>query len=133
MTMTTTIGEQKMPRTRKIVMTVFCLEEDADDVKAELVGDKNNQIGWFFESEYPLSNIKVEVLEPTPEEDRQTCENLDVELDEEIDPSDWTVEDCVNFIEAHFGKDVLAAAMLEISTDDVEGWRNEVRRRMETE
>ena len=130
--MTATPGDQNRRRTRKIVMTVFCLKEDAEDVKTELVGD-SDQAGWFLESNCPLCSIKVEVLEPTPEEDRQACKNLDAEPDDEIDPSDWTVEDCVNFIEDNFGADIRVAATLEVSTDDVEGWRNEVRRRNETE
>ena len=118
-----------MPRTRKIIMTVFCLAEDAEDVKKQLF-DGHNQSGFFYDSNVGLANIKVEVLEPTPEEDRKASESLDVIL-EEIDPSDWTVEECVNFIETTFGKSILVAAMHEISNDDVEGWRNEVRRRNE--
>ena len=113
-----------MPRTRKIVMTVFCLEEDAEAVERQLLDD------FFAENDTALANIKVEVLEPTAEEDRKASESLDVIL-EEIDPSDWTVEECVNFIETTFGKSILVAAMHEISNDDVESWRNEVRRRTE--
>ena len=116
-----------MPRTRKIVMTVFCLEEDAEDVKKQLF-DGENQSGFFYDSNVGLANVTVEILEPTPEEDRKAAESLDVLL-EEIDPCDWTVEECVNFIETTFGKSILVAAMHEISNDDVEDWRNEVRRR----
>ena len=71
-----------MPGTRKIVMTVFCLEEDAQDVKESLFKDDNPDC-FFFAHDCPLSGIEVEVLEPTPEEDHQTCENLDV-LDEQV-------------------------------------------------
>ena len=114
------------PRTRKIVMTVFCLEEDAEDVRRQLF-DGENQSGFFYDSNVGLANIKVEVLEPTAEENRRVSESLDMLL--ETDPSDWTVEECVNFIETTFGKSILTIAMHEISNDDVEGWRNEVRRR----
>ena len=47
-----------------------------------------------------------------------------------IDPLHWTLEQCVNFIADTFGGSILYAAMLAISFDDVEGWRNEVRRRV---
>jgi len=117
------------PRSRKIVMTVFCLAEDAEDVRKQLF-DGENQSGFFYDSNVGLANVTVEILEPTPEEDRRASESLDVLL-EEIDPSDWTVEECVNFIETTFGKSILTIAMHEISNDDVEGWRNEVRRRTE--
>ena len=60
--MTATPGNKKMPRTRKIVMTVFCLKEDANDVKTELVGNGDDQAGWFLESNCPLCSIKVENL-----------------------------------------------------------------------
>ena len=115
-----------MPRTRKIVMTVFCLAEDAEDAKRQLF-DGENQSAFFYDSTVGLANVKVEVLEPTSKEDRRASESLDVFL--EADPSDWTVEECVNFIETTFGKSILVAAMHEISNDDVEDWRNEVRRR----
>ena len=47
-----------------------------------------------------------------------------------IDPLHWTLEQCVNFIADTFGGSILYAAMLAISFDDVEGWRNEVRWRV---
>ena len=65
-----------MQRTRKIVMTVFCLEEDAEDVKRQLF-DGENQSGFFYDSNVGLANVKVEVLEPTNEEDRKADDSLD--------------------------------------------------------
>ena len=115
----------KRPRTRKIVMTVYCLEEDAENVEWQLLDD------FFAGNSISLANIKVEVLEPSPEEEREACDSLDVPLEDEVDPSEWNVEECVNFIETTFGKSILTIAMHEISNDDVEGWRNEVRRRTE--
>ena len=67
-----------MPRTRKITMTVFCLEEDAADVKRDLFDDSNSDC-WFFGSDFPLTNIKVDISEPTAEENEQAVEELDVE------------------------------------------------------
>ena len=115
------------PRTRKIVMTVYCLAEDAENVERQLLDD------FFAGNSTSLANIKVEVLEPTPEEEREACDSLDLILGDEaeVDPSEWTVEECVNFIETTFGKSILTIAMHNISNDDVEGWRNEVRRRPE--
>ena len=43
------------PRTRKIVMTVFCLEEDAEAVERQLLDD------FFAENDTALANVKVEV------------------------------------------------------------------------
>ena len=56
---------------------------------------------------------------------------MPLENDFEVDPTEWTVEECINFIETTFGKSILTIAMHEISNDDAEGWRNEVRRRTE--
>ena len=64
-----------MPRTRKITMTVFCLEEDANDVKRELFGEDDLNC-WFFGSDFPLTNIKVDISEPTAEENEQAIEEL---------------------------------------------------------
>jgi tRNA pseudouridine-54 N-methylase len=61
-------------------MTVFCLEEDGEDVKSQLF-DNDNPDCFFLSNDCPLTNIKVEILEPTAEEDRQACENLDVFLE----------------------------------------------------
>jgi hypothetical protein len=117
----------KRPRTSKIIMTVFCLKEDAEDVERQLLDD------FFAGNSTSLANIKVEVLDPTPDEEREACDSLDLILEDEVevDPSEWTIEECVNFIETTFGKSILTIAMHEISNDDVEGWRNEVRRRIE--
>jgi nucleoside-triphosphatase THEP1 len=94
-------------------MTVYCLEQDAENVERQLLDD------FFAGNSTSLANIKVEVLEPTPEEEREACDSLDLILEDEIDPSEWTVEDCVNFIETTFGKSILVGAMHEISNDDV--------------
>ena len=62
---------------RKIVMTVFCLAEDAEDVKASLFCEDGDC--WFYNNDAPLGNITVEILEPTDEEEAKAREALDVE------------------------------------------------------
>jgi hypothetical protein len=68
-------GRRKL--TRKIVMTVFCLKEDVEDVKASLFSEDGDC--WFYDQDFPLGNIKVKVVEPTPEEERQARDVLDLE------------------------------------------------------
>jgi hypothetical protein len=68
-----------MPRIRKITMTVICFEDDVEDVKKSLFDEENGE-GWFYESDCPLTNVKVEVTEPTPEEDEKARDGID-ELD----------------------------------------------------
>ena len=53
--------------TRKIVMTVFCLEGDAEDVKASLFSEEGEC--WFYDQDFSLGNIKIETLEPTDDEE----------------------------------------------------------------
>lgn len=68
-------------RTRKVTMTVFCLEEDVEQVKESLFSVRDPTAvddSWFFGSDCPLTSIKVEVSEPTAEEDRDACDNLEV-------------------------------------------------------
>jgi len=65
-------------RTRKVTMTVFCLEEDVEQVKESLINTDGSCDSWFFGSDCPLTTIKVEVSEPTAEEDRDACDNLEV-------------------------------------------------------
>jgi hypothetical protein len=74
-----------MPKaTRKIVMTVFCLEEDAEDAKASLLSEAGEC--WFYDQDFSLGNIKIEILEPTDDEERAAREVLDVRDDEEMEP-----------------------------------------------
>jgi len=71
--------------TRKIVMSVFCLAEDAEVVKASLFSEAGEC--WFYDQDFPLGNIKVEILEPTDDEERNAREVLDVGDDgEEVGP-----------------------------------------------
>jgi hypothetical protein len=67
--------------TRKIVMTVFCLEEDAEDVKASLFSEAGEC--WFYDQDFHLGNIEVEIREPTDDEERNAREVLDVGDDDE--------------------------------------------------
>jgi hypothetical protein len=59
-------------RTRKITLTVYCLEEDEQTVKDSLMH-------WFNFNDCPLSSIETAVNLPTEEEDIRVCENLDIE------------------------------------------------------
>ena len=121
-----------VPRTRKIVMTVFCLEEDAEDVKRQLF-DGENQSGFFYDSNYGLANVTVEVLEPTPEEDRQASDHLDVFLegDADDDPPSGPSKIASTLSRPRSARAFSLPPCTKFPTDDVEGWRNEVRRRTE--
>lgn len=69
-----------MPRTRKIVMTVFCLEEDADSVKESLFNENkisNIASCWFYGHDCPLNGITINVLEPTEDEDKLSSERFE--------------------------------------------------------
>ena len=68
---------RRKKRTRKVVMTVVCLLEDSKDVKASLFSKEGEC--WFYGHNCPLANIKVKVVTPTPEEEREACDVLDVE------------------------------------------------------
>ena len=46
-----------------------------------------------------------------------------------IDPSTWTVEQCMNFIGNEFGTDTMVEIYHSTPTDNVDGWREEVVRR----
>ena len=60
----------------QIVMSVFCLEEDAEDVKTSLFSDDGEC--WFYDQDFLLGNIKVEIVEPTDDEEREARDVLDV-------------------------------------------------------
>jgi hypothetical protein len=66
-----------MSRPRKVVMTVYCLEADVENVEGQLLDE------FFAENDTTLANIKVEVFEPSAEEEREACDSLDVFLDDE--------------------------------------------------
>jgi hypothetical protein len=72
-----------MARTRKITMTVFCLEEDAEHVKDSLYLPENE--GWFFQNDCPLTRINITITEPTPEEDGAACDDLDEDSEPSLD------------------------------------------------
>lgn len=54
-------------RTRKVTMTVFCLEEDADSVAASLED-------WFDTNDSPLTTQEVSISGSMQEEDSKACE-----------------------------------------------------------
>lgn len=60
-------------RTRKVTMTVFCLEEDADSVAASLED-------WFNTNGFPLTTQEVSISGSTQEEDSKACECFAVRL-----------------------------------------------------
>jgi hypothetical protein len=60
-----------MARTRKIVMTIFCLPEDVEGVQDEFTN-------CFGESDHELVGIKFEVSESTEEEDKEVCDELEI-------------------------------------------------------
>ena len=54
---------------RKVVMEVFCFEEDVEDVIESLTED------WFF-NDCRLSGIKTKVVTPTKEEAKKVLDDL---------------------------------------------------------
>jgi hypothetical protein len=71
-------------RTRVITMRVACLAEDVEEVKNSLFTPDGQGGGrcWFYDHNCPLADIKVTDRAPTPQEEQEACENLDVELED---------------------------------------------------
>jgi hypothetical protein len=57
-------------------MTVSCLAEDAHEVRDSLEG-------WFCDCDLSLANLRIQVSEPTPEEDARAVEAIDPLPDDE--------------------------------------------------
>ena len=71
-------------RARIITMTVACLAEDAEEVKRSLFSPDAVADGhcWFYDHNCPLADITVTDREPTEQEERSACENLDIDLED---------------------------------------------------
>ena len=76
-------GTQEHNHTRIVVVQVTCLAEDAEDVKASLFNPDSRQPSWYYDHNCPLGPIKVEVRQPTRDEEVSGCKALDIEEREE--------------------------------------------------